>query len=328
MPPAASGQQVESFVADVFPSQSEKVSESDLHQSRQLESRILKLNFTRLSEAKIVLNPLVKGVLGNLKFLAAQKIENDFGVAVVSCIASGSGSKSEKRDQCSFDVIPQFCENKSAICFQEAVFFLTSNALRKGEDRSSFSEGTLLQSLFFITKSFNYGFWFTLFAPFMPLGVRGVPAMFAMTAFDGIVVVAAIVLLVLALKSGFWTEKKMLVALLAVVAAGSVLGACYWTFLGTGYNYFGQSAGVPNLPRLAVDIVGRMMQVVFFGVVAAFAWVLVAAVLETFYPERTVMPKVVLAVFVGITLAAIAYSVQWRWFSLIPAEVGTALPRH
>lgn len=76
----------------------------------------------------------------------------------------------------------------------------------------------------------------------------------------------------------------MFVVLLAVVGADAVLGACYWTFLGTGYNYFGWSADVPNL---SVDLVGRIMQVVIFGVVAAFAWILVADVLETFFPEQT-----------------------------------------
>ena len=83
-----------------------------------------------------------------------------------------------------------------------------------------------------------------------------------MTAFDVVALVASVVLLVLAVRSGFMVEKKPFVALLAMLAVAVAVGACYWAFLGMGYQVFGRDLTIPNVPVTAVLVVGHLSAIV------------------------------------------------------------------
>jgi hypothetical protein len=141
----------------------------------------------------------------------------------------------------------------------------------------------------------------------MPFSVQGVPGLFAMAVFDGLAVAAAVALLALALKSGFWTEKKSFIALLGVLVVGMAIGVPFWTFLGNGYVGIGAS-DVNSVPKVAVDILDRVVQVVFVLLFAMFACIMIAAALGTFYPDQTKLPKISLVAFGVATLGTVVYS--------------------
>ncbi len=98
----------------------------------------------------------------------------------------------------------------------------------------------------------------------MPLGmvtVAEVPAIggfFALVAFLLVAVAAAVTLFVLAMRRGFWVEKKGFLAVLGVLVVGAAVGAAYWTLISTGYQGFGYAKDFPNVPSRTVDILGRV----------------------------------------------------------------------
>ncbi len=66
-------------------------------------------------------------------------------------------------------------------------------------------------------------------------GVESNYGFFALVAFLAAAVVAAVVLMILAVKRGFWVEKKPFLAILAVVI-GTAITLSFWTLVSTGYQ--------------------------------------------------------------------------------------------
>ena len=58
---------------------------------------------------------------------------------------------------------------------------------------------------------------------------RGCPALFSGAVFDSIALIAATILLVLAFRNGFLTEKKSFIVLLIILVIGTALGVWFWT---------------------------------------------------------------------------------------------------
>lgn len=140
-------------------------------------------------------------------------------------------------------------------------------------------------------------------------GVYGVPAMFALTAFDIAALVISVVLLVLAIRAGFWLEKKAFLALLVLLCVSVALGACYWTFLGVGYQDIGTNPELKSTVSLmTVQIVSGLTSMALVVVFSFFAWIVIGAVLETFYPERQRLRVVSAVAFAIVTVVTTAYT--------------------
>ena len=154
--------------------------------------------------------------------------------------------------------------------------------------------------------------------------VDGIPGIYFMTAFDVVALIASIVLLVLAVRSGFMVEKKPFVALLAMLIVAVAVGACYWAFLGMGYQVFGRDLTIPNVPVTAVLVVGHLSAIVLLLVFSLFAWVVIAAVLDTFYPSTSRRVHVASAVgFASVAVAVTAYAVAMTVLRSMPTETFT-----
>ena len=152
----------------------------------------------------------------------------------------------------------------------------------------------------------------------MALVVKGMPALFAMSAFDVIAFIVTLILLFMALKLEFLAEKAPFVVLLVIVCLGTALGSCFWTFSGTGYVAVGHSEFAVNVLKVTVDIIGRLVQVVFLILFAVFAWVLIGALLATLYPKQKALPKISLAAFAVITFGAAGYSIAMAVVHAVP----------
>ena len=135
------------------------------------------------------------------------------------------------------------------------------------------------------------------------------PLFFVMTAFDSAVLIASIMLLIFAILQGFWVEKKAMVVLPSVLGAGAAAGVCMWTFMAMGSQVFGPSPYVSPILKVAVDVLSLAVTVVFLLLFALFAWEVIKAVLETFYPERKKVRVVAIASFISATVIAVVYVV-------------------
>ena len=153
---------------------------------------------------------------------------------------------------------------------------------------------------------------------FFILDVPGQPLFFIMVAFDALAAAAAVVLLVLAIRFGFWTEKKALIVLLCVMFLGASVGASYWSLVSVGYT--SDPSAQSGAPKTAVDVLERVMQVTLLAMFALFAWMLIGAVIETFFPDNRRLPTVSLVLFAAVTVVATAYSVTMAVLSSMPTE--------
>ena len=147
------------------------------------------------------------------------------------------------------------------------------------------------------------------------------PGLFAVAAFDAIVVVAATVLLVLALRAGFWLEKKMFIGMLASLSVGAALGTTFWALRGTGYQVFGNTGTGVQVSGEVVEILGRLANLVLLLVFVLFAWVLMEAILGTFFTNSRVPSLVLLIVFVVVTVVTVAYSLTMAIYSSLATEL-------
>ena len=143
----------------------------------------------------------------------------------------------------------------------------------------------------------------------MPFYVVGQPGFFALMAFFVFVVAIVGVFLVLAVRLSFWTEKKQFLALLLVVVVGSSIAASYWTLVSTGFQNIGFSPDVPNVSLVAVNILGRVASVIFLLLFALFTWMLISAVVESFFPERRKLSIFAMVCLVLVALGTAAYSI-------------------
>ena len=143
----------------------------------------------------------------------------------------------------------------------------------------------------------------------MSFYVEGRPGFFALVAFFGLAVAAAGVLLVLALRLSFWAEKKLFLALLLAVVVGSSIAFSYWILVSTGCQNIGFSPGVPNVPLVAVTILGRVASVGFLLLFTLFSWMVISAIVESFFPERRKLSIVSLICLVLVACGTAAYSI-------------------
>ena len=211
-----------------------------------------------------------------------------------------------------------FCDGQAGTCLQVLQFKMRHfrNRMEKmfsvkaGQAKSAlaiiywFTLGVDLRNNVELQDSFFVNFVARVFH-----GVYGIPAMFVLTAFDVAALIVSLVLLVLALRAGFWLEKKAFLALLALLCVSVALGACYWTFLGVGYQDIGTNPGIGSAVSLmAVQIVGGLTSIALVVVFSLFAWVVIGAVLETFYPERQRLRVVSAVAFAAVAVATTAYT--------------------
>ena len=139
--------------------------------------------------------------------------------------------------------------------------------------------------------------------------IAGIPGLFALVAFDACAAIMVAVLLVFAVMQDFWTEKKSFLGLLAVLGIGVAVGLCFYTFVATGYQELGFSPRVPDVPKVAVNVLGRIVQIVFVLLFALFTWVLIGAILETFYPEKRGLHLVTNVMLAAVSAIVSVYTI-------------------
>jgi hypothetical protein len=167
----------------------------------------------------------------------------------VRCVKLASGSTRERRGKCEVEVFDGSGAGDSGAWLQERSWTLTSykrfvqqqdargEAWQSPRDALDFDAAVAWLDARNMTDD-------SAVVPFvrsMPFSVQGIPALFTMAVFDGLAVAAAVVLLALAFKAGFWTEKKSFIALLGVLVVGMAIGVPYWTFLGTDTSLLAQA---------------------------------------------------------------------------------------
>ncbi len=134
-------------------------------------------------------------------------------------------------------------------------------------------------------------------------------ACYALVTFLFLAVAAAVSLLVVGLRRGFWAEKKRLLAVLAVLVAGLAVGITYWALVLTGYNDLPSAEFGPHVGLYTVEVLGRVSSLMFLLLLSLFTWLLLAAVVETVFPERKRLGLVVAATMAIIAVCAISYSI-------------------
>lgn len=142
---------------------------------------------------------------------------------------------------------------------------------------------------------------------------RAVPAngaFFALVAFLLLAVAAAVTLFVLAVRRGFWMDKKHFLALLGMLVLGAAVGVTYWTFISTGYVDTPVEGLGPVVPMFTVDILGRVTSLLFLLLLSLLTWLLLSAVVATVFPEQKKLSLAVALVLVAIALGTTAYSVS------------------
>jgi len=144
----------------------------------------------------------------------------------------------------------------------------------------------------------------------MPFYVDGAPCFFALATFFILVDIAAVLFLVMAVRLGFWVEKKPFLALLAMVIVGASVATAYWMLVSMGHQDIGHSAEVPNVSLVTVNILGRVTNVAFLLVFALFTWMVIVAVVETFFHEqRKLNVNLALVCLVVVALGTVVYSI-------------------
>ena len=113
----------------------------------------------------------------------------------------------------------------------------------------------------------------------------------------------------LALRSGFRVEKKLFLALLIAVIIAASISTAYWILVSTGYQNIGFSSMVPNVSLVTVNILGRVASVIFLLLFALFTWLLISAMVESFFPERHKLSVMMTVCLVLIALGTAAYSI-------------------
>ena len=217
----------------------------------------------------------------------------------------------------------QVCEGKGGVCVQNQE--LSTRRLKRWFDVTNFTEAFLSENGAGILKTVDVaqlqrdiladeeGTKRTIFFQSNPIRW-----LFAMAAFDGLALIASICLMVLAIRSDFWIERKSFVLLLALLAAGTAVGVCAWTFSATGSQLVGVSPYVPGIPRAAVDALRGAMAVVILLVFAVFAVIVIQAVLDTFYPEKRRIQSAALVVFIAVTAIVACYTIAMTVIRTLP----------
>ncbi len=139
--------------------------------------------------------------------------------------------------------------------------------------------------------------------------VQPAPGFFALVALLVAAVVSAVVLIVLAVKRGFWVEKKTFLAVLAMLVVVASVGAAYWIVISTGYSYVTAAPGLPLLPLKTVEILSRVSSLMFLLLLSLFTWVLLSAVMATVFPGREKLSLIVAVVLAVMALGIAAYSI-------------------
>ncbi len=139
--------------------------------------------------------------------------------------------------------------------------------------------------------------------------VPGQGGFFALVAFLFIAMAAAIVLLVFALRRGFWIDKKRFLAMLGVLVLGVAVGVAYWTLISIGYQMFELDATLSRVSARTVDILGRVSSLMFLLLLSLLTWMLLAAVLDVMFPERKRLSFAVAAALLVMAIGTVAYSI-------------------
>ena len=221
-----------------------------------------------------------------------------------------SGSIAKKCYKNAFQTLDGICKGENGVCMQEL-------ARQKKVLLKAYSKMT---AVVMVTSS-SFGLpighkattllWRTMFkdAIAFPLSLGGKPSFFVLVSFFALAFVAALILLVAAVKCGFWAEKKPFLALLVVVEVGSSFALCYWTLVSTGSQVFGRDPEVANVQSHIVEILGRISSVMFLLLFALFTWILISAIFESFFPEKRNLSFTAAAILGLLALGTSAYAI-------------------
>ncbi len=116
-----------------------------------------------------------------------------------------------------------------------------------------------------------------------------------------LILVAGLVFAIVGLWTKFFKNQWYLFALLVTLVVSVSLQIFFWTVQVTGYQDLGQLTSVPSIPRVAVDVIGRVSVIGFFLLFALFSFLVFVAA-----QESSGSSSKGLTLFVGITFAAVA----------------------
>jgi len=147
------------------------------------------------------------------------------------------------------------------------------------------------------------------------------PVWWAVAAIYLVIFAAFVTVLIAGAVGHFWVGRTKILLTVALATFAAALASLLSIFIAIGYQVIGVNTSEASpVPEVAVMLLHKVLTVTVLSILALFGFVLFSAMVETFFPEKKHLRRIVGITVLVVTLVTVLYSIAMSIFVAIPPK--------